>query len=73
MHKLRSAGILQRLNNNIDSKPPENEAPLDISMDFTSVAPIFVILAVGVIGAILMFLLETAVYKMRTSSMKKLH
>lgn len=58
---------------NIDSKLPEDEDPLDISMDFTSVAPIFGILMVGLIGAILIFLAEFAVHRMISSFTEKLH
>jgi hypothetical protein len=67
MHKLRATGILQRLDMNIDRKLPDNEAPLDISMDIASVAPIFGILVAGMIGAILIFLTEFSVHKMMSS------
>jgi hypothetical protein len=65
MHKLRSTGILRRLNTNVDTQLPKNEASFDISMDFISVAPIFGILAVGMMGAISVLLLEFGLYKMK--------
>lgn len=63
MHKLRATGILQRLKKNVDSKLSKNEDPLDISMDFTSVTPIFGILIVGLIGAVLILLTEFVVHR----------
>ena len=67
MHKLRATGILQRLNKNIDSERPNSEVSSDVSTDFTSVTPIFAILAVGLSLAMSVFLLEFAIYKIRIS------
>jgi hypothetical protein len=72
MHKLRSTGILQRLNTNIETQLPKNEISFDSSMDFMSVAPVFGILAVGMIGAISVFLLEFGFHRMKTRITKKL-
>jgi uncharacterized membrane protein len=70
MHKLRLTGILKRLDKNINSKKPQNEPSTDINTDFASVAPIFVILAVGLVLAILVFLLEISVSKMKIGFVK---
>ncbi|KDR16868.1 hypothetical protein L798_08610 [Zootermopsis nevadensis] len=63
IHKLRATGILQRLKKNVDSKLSKNKDPLDISMDFISVTPIFGILIVGLIGAVLILLTEFVVHR----------
>ena len=68
MHKLRATGILKRLDKNIKSEKPKNEPSTDINTDFASVAPVFGILAVGLLFAILVFLLELYVRKMKTGS-----
>ena len=65
MHKLRATGILKRLDKNINSEKPKNEPSIDINTDFASVAPIFGILAVGLVLAILVLLLEISVSKMK--------
>jgi hypothetical protein len=72
MHILRSTGILQRLNTNIETQLPKNEISFESSMDFTSVAPIFGILAVGTIGAISVLLLEFGLHKKKTRISKTL-
>ena len=66
MHKLRATGILKRLNRNINGERPKNEASTAISTDFASVSPVFGILAIGLILAILMLLLEFSVRKIKT-------
>jgi len=70
MHKLRATGILKRLDKNINSEKPKNEPSTDINTDFASVAPLFGILAVGLVFAILMFLLEFSVRKMKIGFIK---
>jgi hypothetical protein len=70
MHKLRATGILNRLDKNINSEKPKNEPSTDINTDFASVAPIFGILAVGLVLAILVLLLEFSVRKMKISYVK---
>jgi hypothetical protein len=70
MHKLRSTGILKRLDRNINSERPKNAPSTDISTDFASVAPIFGILAVGLVLAILVILLEFSVSKINISFVK---
>jgi hypothetical protein len=72
MHKLRSTGILQRLNTNIETQLPKNEISFESGMDFMSVAPIFGILAVGMIGAISVLLLEIGLQKMKSRISKTL-
>jgi hypothetical protein len=49
---------------NTDRKLHENDDPLDVSMDFTSVVPIFGILMVGLTGAIFICLIEFVVHRM---------
>jgi len=70
MHKLRATGILKRLDKNINSDKPRNEPSTDINMDFASVAPIFGILAMGLLLAILTLLLEFCVRKMKIGFVK---
>ena len=70
MHKLRATGILKRLDKNINSEKPKNEPSTEINTDFPSVVPIFVILAVGLVLAILVLLLEIYVRKMKIGSVK---
>jgi hypothetical protein len=70
MHKLRVTGILKRLDKNINNKKPQNERSTDLNTDFTSVAPIFGILAVGLFLAILVFLLEFSVSEMKIGFVK---
>jgi hypothetical protein len=70
MHKLRATGILKRLNKNINNERPKNEASTDISTDLTSVVPIFGILAVGLVLAILVFFLEFSIHKIKISFIK---
>jgi hypothetical protein len=72
MHKLRSTGILQRLNTNIETQLPKKEISFESNMDFMSVAPIFGILTVGMIGAISVLLLEFGLHKMKTRISKTL-
>jgi len=70
MHKLRATGILKRLDKNINNEKPKNVPSTDINTDFASVAPVFGILAVGLVFAILVFLLEFSVRKMEISLIK---
>jgi hypothetical protein len=75
MHKLRATGILKRLDNNINSKninskKPQNKPSTDINTDFVSVAPVFGILAVGLVIAIFVLLLEISVSKMKIGFVK---
>jgi hypothetical protein len=70
MHKLRATGILKRLDKNINSEKPQNEPSTDINTDFASVAPIFGILAVGLVLAILVLLLEISVSNIKIGVVK---
>jgi hypothetical protein len=70
MHKLRATGILKRLDKNINSEKPKNEPSTDINTDFASVAPIFGILAVGLVLAFLVLLLEFSISKMKVGFAK---
>jgi hypothetical protein len=70
MHKLRATGILKRLDKNINSEKPKNEPSTEINTDFPSVAPVFGILAVGLVLAILVLLLEFSVSKMKIGFVK---
>jgi len=65
MHKLRATGILKRLDKNINSRKSKNEPSTDVNTDFASVVPVFGILAVGLVFAVLLFFLEFSVRKMK--------
>jgi hypothetical protein len=64
MNKLRRNGMLQQLLYVTKHRNEVQETPF-VSIDMTSLAPIFTVLAFGTVGTILCLSLEFAIYKWR--------
>jgi hypothetical protein len=67
---MREGGIIRKLLLHASTKLPETEAPL-VTVDFKTVEPILLILALGIVAAIALLMFELILHRVTEIKFKK--